>query len=101
MPDVSGGLRRYRKDIAEQFSLGKVLGKGQFGTTRIAVHRGNGDKYACKTISKRKIVRKQVRHYFAFITRPCFALGLNAQVLSNRSARHNNARLTLLAHAGP
>jgi calcium-dependent protein kinase len=51
---------RYCKDISEQFSLGKVLGKGQFGTTRIAVQKTTGDKLACKTISKRKVVRKQV-----------------------------------------
>lgn len=52
---------RYNKDIADQFSLGRVLGKGQFGTTRIAIQRATGEQFACKTISKRKIVRKQVR----------------------------------------
>ena len=51
---------RYWKDISEQFTLGKVLGKGQFGTTRIASKKSTGEKSACKTISKRKIVKKQV-----------------------------------------
>ena len=40
--------------------MGKVLGKGQFGTTRIAIHKSSGEKYACKTISKRKLVKQQV-----------------------------------------
>ena len=53
--------RRYCNDIGDKFNLGKVLGKGQFGTTRIAVDRQTGEKYACKTVSKRKIVKKQVR----------------------------------------
>lgn len=44
----------------DTFNLGKVLGKGQFGTTRIAIGKESGEKYACKTISKRKLVKKQV-----------------------------------------
>ncbi len=30
-------------------------GKGQFGTTRLAIHRETGEKLACKSISKRKL----------------------------------------------
>lgn len=52
---------RYCHDIGDTYTLGKVLGKGQFGTTRIAVHKETGEKFACKTVSKRKIVSKQVR----------------------------------------
>jgi calcium-dependent protein kinase len=52
---------RYHQDIVEKFTLGKVLGKGQFGTTRIAIHKETGEKFACKTISKRKIVKQQVQ----------------------------------------
>ncbi len=34
---------------------GKVLGKGQFGTTRLAVHKKDGAKYAVKSVAKRKL----------------------------------------------
>lgn len=51
---------RYGHDITSVYNLGKVLGKGQFGTTRIAIHKNTGEKYACKTISKRKLVKQQV-----------------------------------------
>ena len=37
------------------YSLGKVLGRGQFGTTRLAVEKATGAEYACKSISKRKL----------------------------------------------
>jgi len=39
------------------YNLGKVLGKGQFGTTRLAVSKETGEKLACKTISKRKLTK--------------------------------------------
>jgi hypothetical protein len=34
----------------------QVLGKGQFGTTRLATDRKTGQQVACKSISKRKLV---------------------------------------------
>ena len=51
---------RYSHNVNDVYNLGKVLGKGQFGTTRIAISKETGEKYACKTISKRKLVKKQV-----------------------------------------
>jgi calcium-dependent protein kinase len=36
--------------------LQQVLGKGQFGTTRLATDRKSGQQVACKSISKRKLV---------------------------------------------
>mmetsp|Transcript_21427 Transcript_21427/g.55882 ORF Transcript_21427/g.55882 Transcript_21427/m.55882 type:complete len:529 (-) Transcript_21427:189-1775(-) len=42
-------------DINTVFLLGKVLGRGQFGTTRLAVERSTQAQYACKSISKRKL----------------------------------------------
>lgn len=45
-------------DVRNHYDLGKVLGKGQFGTTRVAVDRETGRKYACKTISKRKLAHQ-------------------------------------------
>lgn len=43
-------------DIRNHYELGKVLGKGQFGITRLAIDKRTGEKLACKTISKRKLV---------------------------------------------
>lgn len=37
------------------YTLGRVLGKGQFGTTRLAEERASGREMACKSIAKRKL----------------------------------------------
>ncbi|GMH39496.1 hypothetical protein BSKO_07394 [Bryopsis sp. KO-2023] len=42
-------------DIAEHYDLRDVLGKGNYGTTRIAVDKKTKRRFACKTISKRKL----------------------------------------------
>lgn len=42
-------------DITTEYELGKILGRGQFGTTRIAIDKNTKQKYACKSISKRKM----------------------------------------------
>ena len=38
-----------------RYDLGKVLGKGQFGVTRLATDKKTGEVLACKSISKRKL----------------------------------------------
>lgn len=43
------------QDVNSAYTLGKVLGRGQFGVTRLAECKSSGDKWACKTISKRKL----------------------------------------------
>jgi len=43
------------QNLADHYTLGKVLGRGQFGTTRLAIEKSTGDQYACKSISKRKL----------------------------------------------
>lgn len=44
------------QDVTSDYNLGKVLGRGQFGTTRIAEKKGAGSKsFACKSIAKRKL----------------------------------------------
>ena len=43
------------QEVSVVYSLGKVLGRGQFGTTRLAVEKATGKEYACKSISKRKL----------------------------------------------
>eukprot|EP01025_Chloroclados_australasicus_P022122 TRINITY_DN2296_c0_g1_i1.p2 TRINITY_DN2296_c0_g1~~TRINITY_DN2296_c0_g1_i1.p2 ORF type:complete len:497 (-),score=108.07 TRINITY_DN2296_c0_g1_i1:352-1842(-) len=46
-------------DIATVYTLDKVLGRGQFGVTRLAIDKKTGEKFACKTISKRKLVSEE------------------------------------------
>lgn len=43
------------QDVTTLYNLGRVLGRGQFGVTRLAEEKGSGEKYACKSISKRKL----------------------------------------------
>lgn len=41
--------------VTADFELGDVLGRGQYGTTRIAVEKKTGLVYACKSSGKRKM----------------------------------------------
>lgn len=43
------------QDVSAEYTLGKVLGRGQFGTTRIADRKGHQQSFACKSIAKRKL----------------------------------------------
>lgn len=43
------------QDVAADYKLGKVLGRGQFGTTRLVESKSDGRLYACKSIAKRKL----------------------------------------------
>lgn len=54
-------MHRYQNDITQEYTLGKVLGKGQFGTTRLAVRKDTDLKFACKSISKRRLIKQQDR----------------------------------------
>ena len=46
----------HSQDVTQVYALGRVLGKGQFGTTRLAEERGgSGREMACKSIAKRKL----------------------------------------------
>lgn len=44
------------QDITPSYALGQLLGRGTFGTTRICTERATGKTFACKSISKRKLV---------------------------------------------
>lgn len=48
-------LEKETPEFSYLYDLGKVLGRGQFGTTRVAVEKATKDKYAVKSISKRKM----------------------------------------------
>lgn len=47
------------RTVDQDFELGKVLGKGAFGTVRAATSRLNGEKLACKSIAKAKLVCRE------------------------------------------
>ncbi|OVA01088.1 Protein kinase domain [Macleaya cordata] len=46
-------------NIRDLYTLGRKLGQGQFGTTYLCVENCTGNEYACKSISKRKLISKE------------------------------------------
>ncbi|KAL5715412.1 non-specific serine/threonine protein kinase [Ranunculus cassubicifolius] len=46
------------QDIKSAYTLGKELGRGQFGITYLCTEISSGQLYACKSILKRKLVSK-------------------------------------------
>ncbi|RRT38103.1 hypothetical protein B296_00046137 [Ensete ventricosum] len=52
-------LGRPMEDVCATYSLGKELGRGQFGVTHLCTHKDTGEKLACKTIAKRKLANKE------------------------------------------
>ncbi|RHN57785.1 putative calcium/calmodulin-dependent protein kinase CAMK-CDPK family [Medicago truncatula] len=44
------------EDVKQIYTLGKELGRGQFGVTYLCTENSTGLKYACKSISKRNLV---------------------------------------------
>ncbi|RDY08644.1 Calcium-dependent protein kinase 17, partial [Mucuna pruriens] len=52
-------LGRPMEDVRGTYSMGKELGRGQFGVTHLCTHKTTGQQYACKTIAKRKLVNKE------------------------------------------
>ncbi|XP_027333835.1 calcium-dependent protein kinase 2-like isoform X2 [Abrus precatorius] len=49
------------EDVRKLYTLGKELGRGQFGVTYLCTENSTGLQYACKSISKRKLVSKSDR----------------------------------------
>ncbi|XP_057764885.1 calcium-dependent protein kinase 2-like [Salvia miltiorrhiza] len=49
------------EDVKSKYSLGKELGRGQFGVTYTCTEMATGRQYACKSILKRKLVSKNDR----------------------------------------
>ncbi|CAL9078323.1 unnamed protein product [Musa textilis] len=52
-------LGRPVEDVGATYSLGKELGRGQFGVTHLCTHKATGENLACKTIAKRKLASKE------------------------------------------
>ncbi|KAH0770995.1 hypothetical protein KY290_014976 [Solanum tuberosum] len=46
----------YDKDFDKKFTIGKLLGHGQFGYTYVATDKSNGNRVAVKRIEKKKMV---------------------------------------------
>lgn len=46
------------EDVRDTYIFGKELGRGQFGVTYLVTHRTTGEKFACKSIAKRKLLNK-------------------------------------------
>ncbi|KAL7087916.1 hypothetical protein ACP275_13G097500 [Erythranthe tilingii] len=46
------------EDIKIHYTLGRELGRGQFGVTHLCTDIATGQEYACKSISKKKLVTR-------------------------------------------
>ncbi|KAK3012022.1 hypothetical protein RJ639_011353 [Escallonia herrerae] len=58
MGDVNTILGKPFEDVKAKYTLGKELGRGQFGVTYLCTEISTGNLYACKSILKRKLVSK-------------------------------------------
>lgn len=52
-------LGRPMEDVRTGYTIGKELGRGQFGVTHLCTNKQTGEQFACKTIAKRKLVNKE------------------------------------------
>ncbi|KAH7560773.1 hypothetical protein JRO89_XS10G0097800 [Xanthoceras sorbifolium] len=52
-------LGRPMEDVKSVYTIGKELGRGQFGITHLCTNKATGEQFACKTIAKRKLVNKE------------------------------------------
>ncbi|MBA0603571.1 hypothetical protein Goarm_001494, partial [Gossypium armourianum] len=52
-------LGRPMEDVKATYTIGKELGRGQFGITHLCTHKTTGEQFACKTIAKRKLSSKE------------------------------------------
>ncbi|XP_060188252.1 calcium-dependent protein kinase 21-like [Lycium barbarum] len=59
--NVNNILGKPFDDIRRMYTLGKELGRGQFGVTYYCTENSTGKPYACKSILKRKLVSKNDR----------------------------------------
>ncbi|EPS73126.1 calcium-dependent protein kinase 2 [Genlisea aurea] len=53
---VESVLQRKTRNLREDFTIGRRLGQGQFGTTFMCSEKATGKQYACKSIAKRKLL---------------------------------------------
>lgn len=58
-PPVNSVLGHKTAIIHDLYSFGRKLGQGQFGTTYLCTEIATGIDYACKSITKRKLIAKE------------------------------------------
>ena len=46
-------------NISTKYQIGKTLGRGQFGVTKLAVHRSSKKEFAVKSIPKKRLVSQR------------------------------------------
>ncbi|KAJ0765675.1 putative protein kinase CAMK-CDPK family [Helianthus annuus] len=51
-------LNKPFEDVKDHYTMGKELGRGQFGVTYSCTQNSTGVTYACKSISKKKLITK-------------------------------------------
>lgn len=56
LPGIGYVLQRPVSDVTKFYDLDRELGRGQFGVTYLCTERATGRKFACKSISKSKLV---------------------------------------------
>ncbi|XP_040379075.1 calcium-dependent protein kinase 12 [Oryza brachyantha] len=56
--EVGPVLQRPMVDVRTVYQLDRKLGSGQFGTTYLCTERATGLRYACKSVAKRKLLRR-------------------------------------------
>ncbi|KAF7831285.1 calcium-dependent protein kinase 2-like [Senna tora] len=59
--DANTILGKAFEDVKQWYTIGKELGRGQFGVTYLCIENSTGRQYACKSISKRKLASKADR----------------------------------------
>lgn len=64
----------YEKDFDKRFTLGKLLGHGQFGYTYVGIDKSNGDRVAVKRLEKAKVLLLFM--LFDFVILFCLVNGL-------------------------
>ncbi|MCO5569293.1 hypothetical protein L7F22_023005 [Adiantum nelumboides] len=58
-PATGHVLNKPMEEVRDTYSLGRELGRGQFGVTRLCTNKATGELFACKSISKRKLTHKE------------------------------------------
>ncbi|GAB2254863.1 hypothetical protein Droror1_Dr00008641 [Drosera rotundifolia] len=56
---IESVLKTKTGNLKDDYTLGRKLGHGQFGTTFLCVEKATGKEYACKSIAKKKLVTKE------------------------------------------
>lgn len=56
---TSNVLGRESENLKDLFTLGRELGRGQFGVTTLCTEKATGKPWACKTIAKRKLLSQE------------------------------------------